>query len=109
MTNGARQNFDQLPERGASATDIRSASQAPEAGVAVRDAAPSAAPDFVEITSEDGLAIVVAKASIALVREAPVSLGSTKAIIILQSGAVVPTATAFDEIVKRINQLNLER
>ena len=90
MTNGVKQNFTELPEQGVQPSDVQAASpQAPDQADDVASATTSSVvlPDFIELTSEDGLAVLVAKASIALVRQAGANLGNTKAIIILRSGA----------------------
>ena len=58
---------------------------------------------FIELTSEfDGLAILVAVGEIAVVKEAGSSLGNVRTTITMRSGVIVPTATAFTDVVKRI-------
>ena len=60
---------------------------------------------FIELTSGDGdgLPVLIARAEIALVRQAARNVVGTETIVILRgSGVIVPTATAFDDVVKRI-------
>ena len=58
---------------------------------------------FIELTGgADGLPILVRVAEIALVRQAGQAIDDTKTIIILRSGVIVPVATEFSNVAKRI-------
>ena len=61
-------------------------------------------PDFIELTGgDDGLPILIARADIALVREAGQTVGNTRTLVILRgSGVIVPVATEFANVVNRI-------
>ena len=99
-------NFSELPEEGVEPSDIQAASpHAPDgaAGVAVRDAAPSAAlPLWVEATDEMGLAVVFRRDAVALARAAGPSLGDVRSIMIMNSGTIIPLRTSFSSLIERL-------
>ena len=59
---------------------------------------------FLEATDERGQPVLVARAEVAVVREAPVSIGQVRSTIVLKSGAILGLTTQFAAIVKRLRE-----
>ena len=59
---------------------------------------------FLDVTAEDGLAILAAVSEIAMVRQAGPTVGQAASIIYFRSGEFVAIATEFGSIVERISK-----
>ena len=59
--------------------------------------------DYIELSDETGMSVLVARGEIAAIREAPVSIGQVRSTVILRSGAVIGLTTEFAIAVKRLS------
>ena len=60
------------------------------------------APVYIEFSDERGMAVLVARAEVAMIREAPIGIGQVSSTIVLRSGAVIGLTTEFAAAVKRV-------
>lgn len=59
---------------------------------------------FIDLTGEDGYAVLVRISEIAMVREAGLNVGRAMAIVHLRSGEFVAVTTEFTTILERLSQ-----
>ena len=59
--------------------------------------------DFIELTSEDGLSVLVSVSEIAMIQEAGLTVGRAAAIILFRSGEYIRVTTDFSAIVERLS------
>ena len=58
---------------------------------------------FIELTGgDDGLPILIARAEIAMIRQAGQVIDDTKTMVFLRSGMVVPVSTEFKTVIERL-------